>query len=105
MGKLILREADGASLGVTDPTYEQCHFDEMMRAVTSRQDLHLAQFFKILDLMGFPSVNRLMHLTYRLASGVSTRKGTPVFLDQIIKEASSVVCEKMRRKQRKAKRH
>ncbi|KAI6006250.1 hypothetical protein F5J12DRAFT_783025 [Pisolithus orientalis] len=54
MGKLILREADGTSLGVTDPTYEQCHFDEMMRAVASRQDLHLAQFFKILDLMGFP---------------------------------------------------
>ncbi|KAI6140130.1 hypothetical protein BKA82DRAFT_2836307 [Pisolithus tinctorius] len=45
---------DGASLGVADRTYEQCRFDKMICAVASRQDLHLAQFFEILDLMGFP---------------------------------------------------
>ncbi|KAI6140118.1 hypothetical protein BKA82DRAFT_2835393 [Pisolithus tinctorius] len=45
---------DGVSLGVADRTYEQCHFDKMICAVASRQDLHFAQFFEILDLVGFP---------------------------------------------------
>ncbi|KIN98533.1 hypothetical protein M404DRAFT_31214 [Pisolithus tinctorius Marx 270] len=84
IGKSILCEADGVSLGVADRTYEQCHFDKMICAVASRQDLHFAQFFEILDLVGFPM-------------GQSTRAP-----ELIIKETSSVKHEQMKRTKKSA---
>jgi len=81
--------------------YERYKFDKMIYVVASQQDLHLSQFFKILDLMGFPWADRLEHVNYGLVLGMSTRKGTAVFLDQIIKEASSVMHEQMQKNQAK----
>ena len=67
----------------------------MIYVVSSQQDLHLSQFFKILELMGFPWAKSLIHINYGLVQGMSTRKGTVVFLDQIIKEAGNVMHEQM----------
>lgn len=67
----------------------------MIYVVSSQQDLHLAQFFKVLDLMELPWAKNLVHVNYGLVQGMSTRKGTVVFLDQIIKEAASVMHEQM----------
>lgn len=58
--------------------------------MTSRQDSHLGQFFKVLKLLGLPWAKDLVHVNYRLVQGMSTRKGTVVFLDQIIKEARNL---------------
>lgn len=107
MGKAVLRKADGTSIYLTRDIagaierYERYQFDKMIYVVASQQDLHLSQFFKILHLMGFPWANRLEHVNYGLVLGMSTRKGTAVFLDQIIKEASSVMHEQMRRNEDK----
>ena len=75
----------------------------MIYVVASQQDLHLAQFFKVLQLMGFDWADRLEHVNYGLVLGMSTRKGTAVFLDQIIKEAASVMHEQMRKNEEKYK--
>ena len=73
----------------------------MIYVIASAQDLHTAQFFKVLELLEFPWANRLEHVNFGLVHGMSTRKGTVVFLDQIIKEAQSVMHEQMRKNEAK----
>jgi hypothetical protein len=67
--------------------YEQRKFDKMLYVISSQQDLHTAQFIKMLNLMEFPWAQSVEHVNYGLVLGMSTRKGTVVFLDQIIREA------------------
>jgi arginyl-tRNA synthetase len=81
--------------------WEKHHFDKMIYVVSSQQDLHLAQFFKILSLMGFDWASRMEHINYGLVTGMSTRKGTVVFLNQIIKESADVMMEQMQKNQEK----
>ena len=97
----VLRTTDGTSIYLTRDIggaidrYEKYAFDKMIYVVSSQQDLHLSQFFKILELMGYPWAKSLVHINYGLVQGMSTRKGTVVFLDQIIKEAGNVMHEQM----------
>ncbi len=73
----------------------------MIYVVSSAQDLHLAQFFKVLKLMEFPWAETLQHVNYGLVLGMSTRKGTVVFLDEIIKEAAQVMHDQMKKNEEK----
>lgn len=73
----------------------------MIYVVSSQQDLHLKQFFKVLNLMEFPWAPTLEHVNYGLVQGMSTRKGTVVFLDQIIREAASVMHDQMKKNEEK----
>ncbi|KAF7330391.1 Arginyl-tRNA synthetase [Mycena venus] len=107
MGKAVLRKRDGTSIYLTRDIggaierYEKYKFDKMIYVVSSQQDLHLAQFFKVLELMQFPWAASLQHVNYGLVQGMSTRKGTVVFLDQIIKEAAQVMHEQMQKNEEK----
>ena len=69
----------------------------MIYVIASAQDLHTAQFFKALELLEFPWAKRLEHVNFGLVHGMSTRKGTVVFLEEIIKEAQSVMHEQMKK--------
>lgn len=73
----------------------------MIYVIASAQDLHTAQFFKVLELLEFPWADRLEHVNFGLVHGMSTRKGNVVFLDQIIKEAQTVMHEQMRKNEAK----
>jgi arginyl-tRNA synthetase len=75
----------------------------MIYVVASAQDLHLSQLFKILNLMDFPWADTLQHVNYGLVQGMSTRKGTAVFLDQIIQEAAQVMHDQMQKNEEKYK--
>jgi arginyl-tRNA synthetase len=75
----------------------------MIYVVSAQQDLHLSQFFKVLSLMEFPWAATLEHVNYGLVQGMSTRKGTVVFLDQIIKEAADVMHNQMKKNEEKYK--
>ncbi|OBZ66651.1 Arginine--tRNA ligase, cytoplasmic [Grifola frondosa] len=103
LGKAVVRKKDGTSIYLTRDIggaierYEKYKFDKMIYVVASQQDLHLAQFFKVLKLMEFPWADNLEHVNYGLVLGMSTRKGTAVFLDQIIREAASVMHDQMRK--------
>ena len=104
-----LRCIDGTSIyltrdiGAAIERYEKYKFDKMIYVVAAQQDLHLQQFFKILQLMGYEWAHNLEHVNYGLVLGMSTRKGTVVFLDQIIREAASVMHEQMRKNEEKYK--
>jgi len=107
MGKAVLRKKDGTSIYLTRDIagaierYEKYKFDKMIYVVASQQDLHLSQFFKILKLMDFPWADKLQHVNFGLVHGMSTRKGTVVFLDQIIKEAAQVMHDQMQKNEEK----
>lgn len=109
MASLLIPILDGTSIYLTRDIggaierYEKYKFDKMIYVVSSQQDLHLAQFFKILELMQFPWAGSLQHINYGLVQGMSTRKGTVVFLDQIIKEAAQVMHEQMQKNDEKYK--
>jgi arginyl-tRNA synthetase len=64
--------------------------------VASQQDLHFQQLFKILENIGYPWAKSLQHINFGLVQGMSTRKGTAVFLEQIIDEAKRVMHEQMK---------
>ena len=104
---LGLDDSDGTSIYLTRDIggaierYEQHKFDKMIYVISSQQDLHTAQFIKMLHLMEFPWASAIEHVNYGLVLGMSTRKGTVVFLEQIIREASSVMHEQMKKNQEK----
>ena len=99
--------SDGTSIYLTRDIagamqrYEKYQFDKMIYVIASAQDLHTAQFFKALELLDLPWANRLEHVNFGLVHGMSTRKGTVVFLEQIIKEAQSVMHEQMKKNEAK----
>ncbi|KAJ6523382.1 hypothetical protein B0H10DRAFT_2172137 [Mycena sp. CBHHK59/15] len=103
----IVRKLDGTStyiicdIGGAIERYEQYKFDKMIYVVGSAQDFHLTQFFKVLELMGFPWAKNLLHIHYRMVQGMSTRKGTAVFLDRIIKKAGDMMHEQMKKNEDK----
>lgn len=73
----------------------------MIYVVASQQDLHLAQLFKVMELMEFPWAKTISHVNYGMVQGMSTRKGTVVFLDQIIREAAQVMHDQMQKNEDK----
>ncbi|KAH9963798.1 hypothetical protein BC827DRAFT_1375193 [Russula dissimulans] len=73
--------------------YEQHKFDEMLCVISSQQDLHTAQFIKMLHLDGVS-----WGVEYR---GIEHAKRTVVFLVQIIREAASVMHEQMKKDEEK----
>jgi len=99
----LTRNIDGTSIYLTRDIggaierYDKYKFDKMIYVVSAQQDLHLAQFFKVLELMGYPWAKNLMHINYGLVQGMSTRKGTVVFLNQIIQEATQVMHDQMQK--------
>ena len=97
------RRVDGTSIYLTRDIggavnrYNKYKFDKMIYVISAQQDMHVAQFFKVLELMGYEWAKSLEHVNYGLVLGMSTRKGTVVFLDQIIREAAAVMHEQMRK--------
>ena len=51
--------------------------------------------------MEFPWANRLQHVNFGMVLGMSTRKGTAVFLDQILNESRDVMHDQMRKNEAK----
>lgn len=107
LGKAIVRKKDGTTLyltrdvGAAIDRYEKYKFDKMIYVISSQQDLHTAQFFKILELMDFEWAKNLVHINYGLVQGMSTRKGTVVFLDNILDETKDAMHEVMKKNEKK----
>jgi arginyl-tRNA synthetase len=107
LGKCIVQKSDGTTLYLTRDVgeaiqrYEKYHFDKMIYVIASQQDLHTAQFFEILKQMGFEWADRLQHINFGMVLGMSTRKGTVVFLDTILEETKDKMHEVMKKNEQK----
>ncbi|OCL11816.1 arginyl-tRNA synthetase, partial [Glonium stellatum] len=108
LGKAIVKKKDGTSLyltrdiGAAFERFEKYQFDKMIYVVASQQDLHLAQLFKIMEAMGRKDIaDRCQHINFGMVLGMSTRKGTAKFLDDILRDVGEKMHEVMRTNQAK----
>lgn len=104
----IIKKKDGTALYLTRDISEMMQrdekykFDQMIYVVASAQDLHLKQLFKIIELMGLTDLaKRVQHINFGLVLGMSTRKGTVKFLDDILRDVGEKMHEVMQKNQAK----
>jgi arginyl-tRNA synthetase len=104
----VIKKKDGTALYLTrDITEmmqrdEKYHFDHMIYVVASAQDLHLRQLFKIIELMGYKELaQKVQHINFGLVLGMSTRKGTVKFLDDILRDVGEKMHEVMQKNESK----
>ncbi|CAL5868071.1 uncharacterized protein PFLUO_LOCUS2294 [Penicillium psychrofluorescens] len=102
--KAIIVRKDGTPLyltrdiGAITERDEAYHFDKMIYCVAMQQDLHLAQLFKITELMGHKDLaSRCQHINFGMVRGMSTRKGTVKFLDDILQDVGDKMHEVMKK--------
>ncbi|KAJ1679706.1 arginyl-tRNA synthetase [Spiromyces aspiralis] len=106
-GKALVQKRDGATLyltrdiGAAIERYEKYEFDRIIYVVASQQDFHLKQLFKILELLELPYADRFMHVNYGLVKGMSTRKGTVVFLEDMLDSTKERMHEVMKQNEEK----
>ena len=107
LGKPVVQKADGTTIYVVRDVagaiqrYERYHFDKMIYVVGDQQELHVAQFFKILSLMEEPFVDTLEHVSFGKVKGMSTRKGDVKFLEEILDEAKDSMMAQMKSNEEK----
>lgn len=104
LGKAIVIRKDGTPLyltrdiGAIVERDEKYKFDKMIYVVASQQDLHLAQLFKVTELVGRKDLaSRCQHVNFGMVRGMSTRKGTVKFLDDILKDVGEKMHEVMKK--------
>ena len=74
----------------------------MIYVVGDQQDLHVAQFFKILSLMDAPFSKCLEHVTFGKIHNMSTRKGEVKILEEILDASKEVMLAQIMKNQAKA---
>lgn len=108
LGKAIFQRKDGTPLYLTRDIaeirarWDKYHFDKMIYVVAAQQDLHLAQFFKVTELSGHKDIaERCQHINFGMVRGMSTRKGTVKFLDDILRDVGDKMHEVMKKNEKK----
>ncbi|MBT3239740.1 MAG: arginine--tRNA ligase [Chloroflexi bacterium] len=101
---LVLMRSDGTALyGAWDLALAQKKFvdydlDKSIYVVDVRQSLHFKQVFKTLELAGWDKTDKVFHLPYEIVNlpgnvTVSSREGTMVLLEDLIREANQRALE------------
>jgi len=105
----VILRSDGTSLYATKELplaimkFEEYPLDQSIYVIDVRQSLHMKQMRKVLELMGYDWAKHIYHLAYEIVNlpgnvTMSSRDGTVVLLDDLIREATdralSIVKEK-----------
>jgi arginyl-tRNA synthetase len=108
LGKTVIRKRDGTALYLTRDISELLNrdehhkYDKLLYVVASQQELHLRQLFKIVDLLGRKDiVQKTQHISFGMVLGMSTRKGTVKFLDDILNDCAEHMHNVMRKNEDK----
>lgn len=108
LGKALLRKRDGTSLYLTRDIggllerSAKYNFDQMIYVIGSDQDTHVKQFFKIIELTGHKELHaKISHVSFGRVQGMSTRKGTVIFLDDILRDVGDKMHEVMKKNEAK----
>lgn len=108
MPPAIIRRSDGASLYIARDLaaayyrHENYNFDKCLYVVASHQALHFKQLFKVLELMGEPWADDMVHVSYGMVSvegmSLSTRRGNVLYLsdvlDAAVEKAAAIIAER-----------
>ena len=108
LGKALVRKRDGTTLYLTRDLGalwerdQRWRFDEMIYVVAADQAVHLQQLFKATELMGNADLaRRVSHVSFGLVLGMSTRRGTVKFLDDILRDVADKMHEVMKKNETK----
>jgi arginyl-tRNA synthetase len=103
--KVLLR-SDGTSIYITQDiqlakdNYEKYNFEKRMYVVDKRQSDYFRQLFKIMELLGFEWVDRLLHLSYGWVSmpggAMSSREGNIIDSDGVFEKISTLEREEVK---------
>jgi arginyl-tRNA synthetase len=101
MSPCLLKKADDATLYATRDLagiyyrHEQFDFYKALYVVGGEQKEHFKQVFKVIELLGEPFADRLVHVDFGWIrfkdQAMSTRKGNIVILEEVIKTAVAKV--------------
>jgi arginyl-tRNA synthetase len=97
---LVVLRSDGTSLYATKDLslaidkFEQFGVDRSVYVIDVRQSLYMKQIFKTLEILGYEWADRCQHLAYEIVNlpgnvTMSSRDGTVVLLDDLIREATA----------------
>ncbi|MBQ8371477.1 MAG: arginine--tRNA ligase [Clostridia bacterium] len=82
--------------------YGEYGFDKAIYVTAAQQSLHFAQWFKVVELMGYDWYDKLVHVPYGMVSiggaKLATRTGNVILLRDLFDEAISRVAEITREK-------
>lgn len=93
-------KSDGTTLYLTrdiaafKDRFDRYNFDEMFYVVDNGQNDHFTALFSIVEQMKLDCSGRGKHIKFGRIKGMSTRKGTVVFLKDILDEAKEIMKEK-----------
>lgn len=101
---LVILRSDGTSLYSTKDMplavrkFEEYHLDSSVYVIDVRQSLYTTQIFKTLELMGYAWAKDCYHLAYEIVNlpgnvTMSSRDGTVVLLDDLVREATQRALE------------
>jgi len=100
---VIIKKSDGSSLYITRDIAAaidrktQFDFDKMLYVVEKAQSDHFKNLFEIMNLMEQRWSQGLKHISFGRIKGMSSRKGTSVFLSDILDEGQSKMIEQQKR--------
>ncbi|CAG9771003.1 unnamed protein product [Ceutorhynchus assimilis] len=98
--KVSLIKSDGTSLYLTRDIaaavdrFQKFKFDKMYYVVENGQSDHFNALKSIINKMDLPWADRLVHVKFGRVKGISTRKGTAVFLKDILDECRDLVVKR-----------
>ncbi|EXJ82675.1 arginyl-tRNA synthetase [Capronia epimyces CBS 606.96] len=108
LNKAIIVRRDGTPLYLTRDLaailerFEKYHFDKMIYVIADQQNEHVAQLFKTTEISGHKDISdRCDHVSFGMVKGMSTRKGTVKFLDDVIQSVKDVMLEVMMKNAKK----
>jgi arginyl-tRNA synthetase len=104
----VLLRSDGTGLyitsdfGLTVHRFKKYKLDKHIWVVSTEQNLHFKQLFKILELLGYDWVKGCKHFAFelvRLPEGkMSSREGKAVILDEVIEKIVALAHEEIERR-------
>ncbi|KAI8612806.1 hypothetical protein BC830DRAFT_1067224 [Chytriomyces sp. MP71] len=111
LGVAIIEKRDGGLMYLSRDVaaaierQKEYKFDNMVYVVGSQQDFHFKQLFKILELLGLPWAEKCQHVNFGMIKSkdgnLSTRKGTVVFLEDILDNVQESMLEVMKKNEAK----
>ncbi len=108
MPPCLILKSDGTTLyptrDIAAAYYRQqtYHFDKAIYVTSAGQSLHFAQWFKVVELMGYDWYDRLVHVPYGTVSingeKLATRTGNVILLRDLFAQAIEKVTDVMKEK-------
>jgi len=105
--KVLLR-SDGTSIYITQDIglavkkFKDYKLDKSIYVVGSEQNLYFKQLFAVLDLLGYPGVEKCYHLSYGMVylpeGKMKSREGTVVDADDLITEVKDLSREELKKR-------